>query len=192
MASHPAQHVKGLTLEGMPSSNDGDRLRKAVDRREITRFRADRLHVRAAGVAVCRESDFTSDTRDAGRSQNPMCESGSETRKGSRPLSACNSSKGVEQVSECLSCCLRSVGRPRYGTECGRRRAGSGLSAKLGFHVVSSEASIKISQASRAVIGKPRSRQRWNPPRSGRTRVTPIRLSRSAARALDASFGQEQ
>ena len=31
VASHPAQHWEGLTLEGMPSSNDGDRRRKAFE-----------------------------------------------------------------------------------------------------------------------------------------------------------------
>jgi hypothetical protein len=40
--------------------------------------------------------------------------------------------------------------------------------------------------------GKPRSRQASNPPASGRMCDTPRFRSRSATRALVASFGQEQ
>jgi len=40
--------------------------------------------------------------------------------------------------------------------------------------------------------GRPRARQAWNPPASGRIREIPRFRSRSATRALVASFGQEQ
>jgi hypothetical protein len=43
-----------------------------------------------------------------------------------------------------------------------------------------------------SLTGKLKPIQRAMPPSSGRTRVTPRRLSRSASRALVASLGQEQ
>ena len=47
-------------------------------------------------------------------------------------------------------------------------------------------------QQAGGATGKPRARHAVSPPASGRTRATPLRLSRSAARALEYSFGHVQ
>ncbi len=46
--------------------------------------------------------------------------------------------------------------------------------------------------AASGATGKPRARHPASPPASGRTRATPRRLNRSAARALEYSLGHVQ
>ena len=52
--------------------------------------------------------------------------------------------------------------------------------------------SAAITGTATGATGNPKVIQWVRPPSSGRTRVTPRRLSRSATRALVASLGQEQ